>query len=516
MNQGGCMHHSSPRYFVLFILYFVFVFSPLHAQTTEWRLIWDANSEEDMSHYEVYRSDDQSEPDSLIATVSHNINADSIIYPDDTIKPGVLYKYSVIAVDSNGNKSDHSEPDSAGIPLISGIPGETISMSDQFSIIHLDSLLHDPDHTSNDSTWTAEFNDSVLDVVINSEHEAIISVTNPQWTGTEKVIFKATDPEGFYDTDTVNFTVKNQAFTFTNVSQGKVMPILNDTIVFNEDNTYSVHDSILWYDHIDYGENDKSQLEYRVKGNKNITTTDMGESTLFEPDQDYNGADTLQLIVSDGLSSDSALFVVNVISVNDAPSAFDLLKPEDSFVVDDIESVYFEWESSDDPDGDMLQYMMHVSRQDGVRDTSVSCSENTNYSFNGITFLESGRDYLWWIEVTDGLVTVSSDTLSFQVSQLTYLTGDLQTIPTEFRLHQNFPNPFNPTTTIAFALPRTGHVSILIYNVLGQKMATLVDALKPAGNHRVTFDALDLPNGTYFYMIRCGSFQQIRKMTLRK
>ncbi len=76
-----------------------------------------------------------------------------------------------------------------------------------------------------------------------------------------------------------------------------------------------------------------------------------------------------------------------------------------------------------------------------------------------------------------------------------------KTLPTAFQLEQNYPNPFNPSTEIQFELNRASHVSLIIYNILGQQVATLVNDVKQAGVYRVTFDASRLSSGVYFYRL---------------
>jgi hypothetical protein len=89
-------------------------------------------------------------------------------------------------------------------------------------------------------------------------------------------------------------------------------------------------------------------------------------------------------------------------------------------------------------------------------------------------------------------------------------------LPTAFRLDQNFPNPFNPTTSIAFALPEATDVSLKVYNVLGQEIVTLVDRQMEAGEHEVEFDARAFASGMYFYRLEAGTEVETRKMTLMK
>ena len=89
-------------------------------------------------------------------------------------------------------------------------------------------------------------------------------------------------------------------------------------------------------------------------------------------------------------------------------------------------------------------------------------------------------------------------------------------LPTEFKLLQNYPNPFNPETSINFSIPKTENVKLTIHNILGQKVKTLLNEVKEAGNYTVKFNALDLPSGIYFYKIISGEFTKTIKMTLMK
>ena len=89
-------------------------------------------------------------------------------------------------------------------------------------------------------------------------------------------------------------------------------------------------------------------------------------------------------------------------------------------------------------------------------------------------------------------------------------------VPLIYALGQNYPNPFNPTTQIDYSLPKQTFVTISVYNLLGQEVATLVNSLKPAGVHEVTFNASDLPSGIYYYRIKAGDYTDARKMMLVK
>lgn len=90
------------------------------------------------------------------------------------------------------------------------------------------------------------------------------------------------------------------------------------------------------------------------------------------------------------------------------------------------------------------------------------------------------------------------------------------TTPDRFTLHSNYPNPFNPTTNISFTLPMSQNVEVVVYNVLGQRVAVLANQLMAAGTHTMTFNAAGLASGVYIYQVRAGSIVQNKTMMLVK
>jgi hypothetical protein len=121
-------------------------------------------------------------------------------------------------------------------------------------------------------------------------------------------------------------------------------------------------------------------------------------------------------------------------------------------------------------------------------------------------------------DAADGSRITYSTSLNV-VSKVETIAG---AVPTEFALEQNFPNPFNPSTTIRFALPKEAPVTLVIYNMLGVPVRTLVNGENlSAANHQVTWDGKDdagltVPSGVYLYRISAGTFQAAKKMTLLK
>ena len=89
-------------------------------------------------------------------------------------------------------------------------------------------------------------------------------------------------------------------------------------------------------------------------------------------------------------------------------------------------------------------------------------------------------------------------------------------VPTTFSLSQNYPNPFNPTTVIQFGIPRASHVQLSVFNVLGQRLADLVDEIRQAGYYEVKFNASRYASGTYFYSLDAGGHTAVKKMVILK
>lgn len=88
--------------------------------------------------------------------------------------------------------------------------------------------------------------------------------------------------------------------------------------------------------------------------------------------------------------------------------------------------------------------------------------------------------------------------------------------PTVYKLNTNYPNPFNPTTTISFSIPKTSLTKLVIYDVLGREISRLVNEVKNPGNYSVTFNAKNLASGVYFYRLEAGDFVDVKKMLLIK
>jgi hypothetical protein len=127
------------------------------------------------------------------------------------------------------------------------------------------------------------------------------------------------------------------------------------------------------------------------------------------------------------------------------------------------------------------------------------------YSYSDKDLFKGGTNFQYRLKQVD------SDG-SFEYSDVI----EIEVIPDQYELSQNYPNPFNPSTTIRFSLPEATQVKINLFNMLGEQVATLAEAMYESGYHKITFNASSLPSGTYIYRLESGNFVQVKKMVLIK
>lgn len=140
------------------------------------------------------------------------------------------------------------------------------------------------------------------------------------------------------------------------------------------------------------------------------------------------------------------------------------------------------------------QYSVFVDKA-GYNESSVT-TVNASYNLNGTPI--------------PGVVNFTVD------GTLSVTEKKTEVMPSAYSLDQNYPNPFNPSTTIGFSLPHSGNVTLKVYNLVGQEVATLSNGYKTAGQYNVSFNASHLSSGVYFYRLEAGSYNVVKKMLLVK
>jgi ASPIC and UnbV/FG-GAP-like repeat/Secretion system C-terminal sorting domain len=136
--------------------------------------------------------------------------------------------------------------------------------------------------------------------------------------------------------------------------------------------------------------------------------------------------------------------------------------------------------------------------------------------------LSANSDYYWQVRAENIGGASGYSTPRLFTTGTVLGVADVAEVPKEFNLLQNYPNPFNPSTTISFDVPKNAHVSVVIYDVLGRVVTTLVDEMKSANRYRVVWDASHVSTGVYFYRMTAksvdgtGDFAAVKKLVLMK
>ncbi len=172
----------------------------------------------------------------------------------------------------------------------------------------------------------------------------------------------------------------------------------------------------------------------------------------------------------------------------------------------------YHWVTKDDPA--VWMYYTYV-------DTPATSSEaihHVNFGYHLKAKMDSlGLESSILTPAYTGSVTTSA--INFYVNRFNAITDAKESgsaVKKEFRLEQNYPNPYNPSTLINFRVAQTEHVVLKVYDALGREIKTLVNEVKPQGEYHLTFNASGLPSGIYFYSLRAGGYSETKKMILIK
>ncbi|MDP2303738.1 MAG: T9SS type A sorting domain-containing protein [Ignavibacteria bacterium] len=180
----------------------------------------------------------------------------------------------------------------------------------------------------------------------------------------------------------------------------------------------------------------------------------------------------------------------------------------------------FDWTETLGPNGEKGTYILRIFNSE--KDTSIYADTSVHKLFTDIrSTLGSEKDYFWYVISNDGLTNVSSDTSSFNTGLLTSIKNDWKN-DKGFSISNNYPNPFNGTTVISYTIAKAGNVRLSIYNSLGEEIANLVNGYQSENYYEVSFNAVNIPSGIYYYRIDATasdgseSFSSVKKLVLLK
>ena len=250
---------------------------------------------------------------------------------------------------------------------------------------------------------------------------------------------------------------------------------------------------------------------------------------------DYTLAENSPCIGTGEDGANMGAFGIGCGSYNFYPTEFSLSEPSNNAAITVDESnvntgfITFSWGESSDANGDSLYYLMRATSAE-IGDLGL----DTNATSIEVSYMDIIEDMSennvtvaaleWTVHVTDGIDTVEADNAPFtlQVDGSNALSAYLEgLLPDEFALQQNYPNPFNPVTTLRYDLPENGLVTIIIYDMLGREVKTLINQSQNAGYRTVIWNATNdygkpVSAGTYLYQIQAGEYISTKKMVLLK
>jgi hypothetical protein len=408
-------------------------------------------------------------------------------------------------------------------PVVAGIPDQILAYGATFATINLDNYVTDPDNTPSEMTWSYSGN-SQLTVAISPARVATITKPSPDWSGSESIIFTATDPGLLSDSDTATFSIAAptpmikitpDTLTFSAYAGGS-NPVGQGAMITNTGNgtlEWNAAEATTWLSLSSASGTAPSGFTVNIDITGLAPGSYVGDVTVTSAGA-FNSPQVLKVIlhinnpVDIKLTPDSLNFYARKGEPN-PPS-------KDVTITNGVPSgVEFNWGAVE------TSPWLSLSATTGTTPSTVSFSVD-------ITDLSVGT-YNTQVEIKQVSVTTSMgvtddiDTVYVKliVDQPTGVEDDHGAVPKSYSLNQNYPNPFNPETVIEYSLPASGHVTLTVFNVVGQKVVDVVNGYQSAGNKQAVWNGRDengreVQSGVYFYRLTSDNFTMTRKMMLLK
>jgi len=409
----------------------------------------------------------------------------------------------------------------------SGVVSEmnNVDVNQLLVITEIDPTPNQPPIAHNDSLIIYQDSTVVIHVLSNDtdpdgDDLSILSVDLIDAVGSAQIdpgdtTITYTPPAGYIGDDSLNYVLSDgqggldTAKVFIEVMSSNHPPIaINDTLSIPQNTLATIF--VLDND----TDPDGDDLSIQKIDNINapgVVIINSGDTVItYMPTLGFSGNASFDYIITDHRDGlDTATVFVYVLIGNRPPVA---LNDTLSIKQDSMVTIY-PLSNDSDPDGDPL-YIENIL-DDGVSGMVVANSGDTSMAYippagwNG----ETTFDYV----VSDGNGGLDTATVFITVTPVSAVMD--QIVPTSFALHQNFPNPFNPETTISYALPEKSHVTLRVFSIIGSEICTLVNGEKSAGQYEAIWNAQDrfgqpVSSGIYFYQLKAGDYSEIRKMLL--
>ena len=311
-----------------------------------------------------------------------------------------------------------------------------------------------------------------------------------------------------------------------------ILPINDPPIISDIENQIIEEDSTLQIILSSINVDEDILIYSAISDNGSVFVTIIDDTLNITLEENWFGESIIFVTVSDGEFETSTEFTLVVNPVNDLPSEFHLTSPEDEsemLLSDMPNGIEFIWSESFDVEGDTLIYLFTIT--DTLYNELLSQEiDITSITVNDTTLLNIlqtlDTDTLltkWFVSVSDGVdITESVEEFNLTIiDDITLGIDDLTLLPTKYNLSQNYPNPFNPITTIEFALPKRTKVKLVVYNLQGREIYTLINNNLNVGYHSVQWNGINkfgnqVSSGVYIYMLETSDYGKIQKMVLLK
>ncbi|NQU06271.1 MAG: hypothetical protein HQ568_09285, partial [Calditrichaeota bacterium] len=249
-----------------------------------------------------------------------------------------------------------------------------------------------------------------------------------------------------------------------------------------------------------FSDPDGGRLNYIVSGEGLHTAVNEASQLLIRPLENWNGETSLTIIARDGLDQSTRQDIpVTINPVNDPPSDFNLLTPDDHAIIGTFPTVEFTWNASDDIEDSTVFYALLLEFSSGGEIERRNIYE-TRFEIPREWISNNPsepRQLMWSVWASDGTIAIQSqERFNLTVRPLS-VDEDTEPLPTELTLGPAYPNPFNTSVTLDFALPDAGRVVMDVFGITGNHIKTITDSEYRAGYHKVMWNGRGIAAGIY-------------------